>query len=78
MPHRVVAPGTPPILVMGSTGDVATPYPQAVRVAADLANGVLLTIDIQGHVALGASDCATAAATRYLVDLTVPAPGTHC
>ncbi len=78
VPHRVVAPGTPPILVMGSTGDVATPYPQAVRVAADLARGVLLTIDIQGHVALDASDCATAAATRYLVDLTVPAPGTRC
>jgi pimeloyl-ACP methyl ester carboxylesterase len=78
VPHEVVAPDAPPLLVLGSTGDVATPYPQAVRVARALAKGVLLTIDIEGHVALGASDCATAAATRYLVDLTVPPAGTRC
>lgn len=77
-PHPVVAEGTPPILVMGSTGDVATPYVQAERVAAELSDGVLLTIDIEGHVALGASACATEAATRYLVDLTVPSPDTRC
>jgi hypothetical protein len=47
-------------------------------VADDLAAGTLLTIRIDGHVALGASDCAAAAATRYLVDLTVPPPGTTC
>ncbi len=77
-PHHVRAPGTPPILVLGSTGDAATPYGQARRVAAELASGVLLTIDIDGHVALGASDCATATTTRYLVDLTLPAPDARC
>jgi pimeloyl-ACP methyl ester carboxylesterase len=77
-PHRVVAEGTPAILLLGSTGDAATPYEQARRVADDLAAGTLLTIRIDGHVALGASDCAAAAATRYLVDLTVPPPGTTC
>ena len=78
VPHQVVAPGTPAILVLGSTRDAATPYDQAKRVARTLDDGVLLTIDIDGHVALGDSDCATAAATRYLVDLTVPAPGARC
>jgi hypothetical protein len=29
-------------------------------------------------VALGASDCVAQVATRYLVDLAVPAPGTRC
>ena len=78
VPRDVRAEGTPPILVLGSTGDVATPYEQARRVAQGLANGVLLTIEIEGHIAIGASDCATAAVTRYLVDLALPPPGTSC
>lgn len=77
-PHRVRAPGTPPILVVGSTGDVATPYEQAEAVAERLASGVLLTVEIEGHVALGASDCADSAITRYLVDGALPAAGTRC
>ncbi len=77
-PHVVRAEGTPPLLVLGSTGDVATPFDQARRVARNLQQGVLLTIELDGHVALGASDCATAAAIRYLVDLSPPAPGTTC
>jgi pimeloyl-ACP methyl ester carboxylesterase len=76
--HPVRAPGTPPILVVGSTGDVATPYAQAVEVADRLAAGVLLTVDIEGHVAIGASDCAELAMQAYLVDGTTPAPGTRC
>jgi pimeloyl-ACP methyl ester carboxylesterase len=78
VPHEVEALGTPAILVLGSTGDAATPYDQARRVARTLDDGVLLTIDIDGHVALGDSDCATAAATRYLVDLALPPAGTRC
>jgi pimeloyl-ACP methyl ester carboxylesterase len=77
-PHRVVAHGAPPSLVVGSTGDAATPYEQAVRVADDLESGVLLTVELAGHIALGDSDCADAAITRYLVDLAVPAAGTRC
>lgn len=77
-PHTVAAPGTPPILVIGSTGDVATPFEQARRVARDLEDGVLLTVDLAGHVALGASDCVAEVATRYLVDLVPPEPGARC
>jgi pimeloyl-ACP methyl ester carboxylesterase len=77
-PHEVSAPGTPPILVVGSTGDVATPYDQAVDVARRLRHGALLTVDLQGHIAIGASDCADQAITRYLVDGTTPAAGTRC
>jgi pimeloyl-ACP methyl ester carboxylesterase len=77
-PHEVDAAGSPPVLVIGSLGDAATPYAQAVRVAQALAEGVLLTVEIDGHVAIGDSPCATEAATRYLVDLTTPAKGTRC
>ncbi|MDP1805278.1 MAG: alpha/beta hydrolase, partial [Acidimicrobiales bacterium] len=72
-PHTVRAEGSPDILVVGSTGDAATPYGQAVDVAEDLDNGVLLTVDQDGHVALGDSPCATDAISRYLIDLTRPA-----
>jgi pimeloyl-ACP methyl ester carboxylesterase len=72
-PVPVDAAGAPPILVVGSTGDAATPYATAVATARRLESGVLLTVELDGHVALGDSDCADAAITRYLVDLAVPA-----
>lgn len=77
-PHPVTADGAPPILVIGSTGDAATPYATAVRVADQLSSGVLLTVEIDGHVAIGDSACATERATRYLVDLALPGQGTSC
>jgi hypothetical protein len=79
LPELVVtAAGAAPILVVGSTGDAATPYATAVEVARRLESGALLTVDQQGHVATGDSDCADAAITRYLVDLTVPSPADRC
>lgn len=77
-PAEVRAEGAPPILVVGSTGDAATPFEQAVRVADTLASGHLLTVEIEGHVALGDSDCAAEVVTRYLVDLALPAPDQRC
>ena len=77
-PAPVDAEGAPPILVVGSTGDAATPYATAVAVADALDSGALLTVELDGHVAIDDSDCADAAVTRYLVDLTVPAHGTRC
>jgi pimeloyl-ACP methyl ester carboxylesterase len=78
VPHTVIAPGTPPILVVGSTGDVATPYPQAVRVARTLQHGLLLTVHQEGHIALDESACANRVITRYLVDLAAPPPDPGC
>jgi pimeloyl-ACP methyl ester carboxylesterase len=77
-PISVDAAGAPPILVVGSTGDAATPYEIADAVARQLDSGALLTVELDGHVAVEDSDCADAAITRYLVDLTVPAAGARC
>lgn len=78
-PAAVVdADGAPPILVLASTGDAATPYDDGVRVAAALTSARLLPVDLAGHVAIGDSPCATEAVTRYLVDLALPAPGARC
>ncbi|MEY2451174.1 MAG: hypothetical protein QOD92_748 [Acidimicrobiaceae bacterium] len=74
----VTAPGAPPMLVIGTTGDAATPYEQAVRVASTLQEGHLLTYDGSGHAAYGKSTCAENAEAAYFIDLTLPTPGAIC
>ena len=77
-PHEVTAPGSPPVLVVGNTGDAATPYQQAVDVADNLEQGRLLTLDAEGHVGSGRSQCVDDAVAQYLITLELPADGTVC
>lgn len=73
------APGTPPILVVSTTGDPATPYEGGVEVAKRLATGVLVTYDGDGHtVVADGRPCIDAIVTAYLVDGTAPPDGTTC
>jgi pimeloyl-ACP methyl ester carboxylesterase len=74
----ITAPGAPPILLIGGTGDPATPYVWAKAVNNVLAGSVLLTREGNGHVSYDKSACAKAAIDAYLIDLTLPAPGTVC
>ncbi len=74
----VQAVGTPTILVVGNTGDPATPYDNAVAVAAALHDAVLLTVESDGHTAYGSDECATEAIDTYLIDLRTPPDGTVC
>jgi len=73
-PGPLQAPGAPPILVTGSTGDPATPYPWARHLASELGSGVLLTRHGQGHGGYPASACVRAVEDDYLLALTVPPP----
>ena len=70
--------GAPPVLVIGNTGDAATPYENAVTVAARLESGVLVTVESDGHTAVGSNPCVDALVASYLIGLTVPAPDTRC
>lgn len=72
------AVGSPPILVVGTTGDPATPYQASVDMAKRLPKGVLLTFEGEGHVAFGTSQCVTEAETQYLVTLRPPPERTRC
>lgn len=72
------ADGAPPILVVGTTGDPATPYEAAGRLADLLEVGVVLTYEGEGHTAYPGSECVNTAVADYVVDLSVPEEGTTC
>jgi pimeloyl-ACP methyl ester carboxylesterase len=74
------AKGAPPILVIGATDDPNTPYSWSEELAAKLDSGVLLTREGGGHgsVSRSISPCVIDAVNAYLLDLTVPPPGTRC
>ncbi|MEU9334231.1 alpha/beta hydrolase [Streptomyces sp. NPDC048290] len=78
---EVSAPGAAPILVVGNTGDPATPVEGAQRMADELGQGVgvVLTWEGEGHGAYGSgSDCVDSAVNAYLLEGEVPEDGTVC
>jgi pimeloyl-ACP methyl ester carboxylesterase len=77
-PAPVTAKGAPPILVIGTTGDPATPYEWSVDLAESLESGVLVTREGEGHAATGVNNCIRRAISRYFVDLETPKEGLRC
>jgi pimeloyl-ACP methyl ester carboxylesterase len=78
-PAPVTAEGAAPILVVGSTGDPATPYAGAKALAAQLSSGHLLTYVGEGHTIYDKGvPCIDSAVDAYLQHGTVPAAGTRC
>ena len=70
---RVTAAGAPPILVLGTTGDPATPYAWARSLAGQLPGGVLLTLRGEGHTAYrNGVACINDRVDRFFVSGTVP------
>ena len=74
----LTAEGAPPILLVGGTGDPATPYAWAQAVNTQLAGSVLLTREGNGHVSYTKSSCAKQLIDAYLIGLTLPPAGTVC
>lgn len=77
----VSAPGAAPILVIGNTGDPATPYEGAKAMADALGEGVgvKMTYEGQGHGAYNSGNaCVQKEVGGYLLDGKVPAAGTVC
>jgi pimeloyl-ACP methyl ester carboxylesterase len=63
--------GDRPILVVGSTGDPATPLAGTRRMHETLGNSRLVVVESFEHTSYGSNECATEAVDRYLVDLVV-------
>ncbi len=70
--------GLPPVLVVSTTGDPATPYQAGVDLAQELRGGLLTAEGTQHTASFGSSTCIDDSVSRYLVDLQLPAEGTTC
>lgn len=75
----IAAPGSAPILVVGTTNDPATPYVWAKNLASELKNGHLITYKGEGHTAYNKSNaCVNNAVDNFFVGGTVPASDPMC
>ena len=70
--------GLPPVLVISTTGDPATPYQAGVGLAQALGGRLLTYVGTQHTAFLQGVACVDEAATAYLIDGTLPAEGTRC
>ena len=79
LPAPVAAAGADPVLVVGTTGDPATPYEWSVALTEQLDSGVLLTYEGSPHTAYRkGSACVDGIVNAYLIEGKVPANGTRC
>ncbi len=74
----VSAAGADPILVIGTTGDPATPHRWAESLAEQLQSGLLLTYKGEGHTAYGESPCVNEVVERYFITGVAPDDGVTC
>lgn len=76
--HPLQVHGAPPLLMLSSRFDPATPYAWS-QAAARQSGSTLLTYDGWGHGAYAkGSACVTKATDDYLITGKLPARGTHC
>jgi hypothetical protein len=72
------ATGSPPIVVVGTTGDPATPYESTAKLAGLLGTGTVVTWNGEGHTAYPETRCIRNAVDAYFIDLKIPAKGLTC
>lgn len=68
----ISAPTLVPILVVGTTGDPATPLEGSRAMAATLGNALLLVVNADQHLGYGANGCAVQVVSDYLRKLELP------
>jgi pimeloyl-ACP methyl ester carboxylesterase len=78
-PAPISASGAPTIVLIGTTGDPATPYTWAESLNKQLDDSVLLTFEGNGHTAYGRSGgCIEEAVDGYFLEDTIPEDGLTC
>jgi pimeloyl-ACP methyl ester carboxylesterase len=74
----VTGKGAGPIVVVGTTGDPATPLAGTKVMADTLEDGRLVVVTADQHTGYGVNDCVDTAVNDYLTDLKVPPALTQC
>ena len=67
-----------PIVVIGTTGDAATPLQSTRNMAAALEDGRLVVVTADQHTGYQVNDCVDDVVHSYLIDLEVPPAETSC
>jgi pimeloyl-ACP methyl ester carboxylesterase len=75
---QITGKGAGPIVVIGTTGDAATPIESSRNAAKALEGGIFLTVTADQHTGYGLNKCVVSAVDRYLIDLTPPPVGKVC
>jgi pimeloyl-ACP methyl ester carboxylesterase len=79
LPTKFDAAGAPPILVVATTNDPATPYAGGVSLSKQLSSGVLLTHKGEGHTVYAQGDtCVDSTVDAYLINGVVPKSDPMC
>jgi pimeloyl-ACP methyl ester carboxylesterase len=74
----ITGKGAGPIVVVGTTGDAATPLDSTRKMAQSLEKGILIVVDANQHTGYGANNCVVKAVDDYLIELTIPTNETTC
>jgi pimeloyl-ACP methyl ester carboxylesterase len=74
----ITGAGAGPIVVIGTTGDPATPLGGTEVMAKTLQDGRLIIVTADKHTGYGENDCVDNAVGDYLIDLKVPPSQTQC
>lgn len=77
-PHQMQIEGLPPVLVVSTTNDPATPYQAGVDLAKELGGSMLTFKGTQHTVAFQGDTCVDDIAAKYLIDVVVPPPNSTC
>lgn len=64
---RITGIGAGPIVVVGTTGDAATPLASSRKMATELEDGRLIVVDADRHTGYGHNDCVVSAVDNYLI-----------
>lgn len=70
--------GAGPIVVIGTTGDPATPLSSTELMADALDDGRLVVVEADQHTGYGVNQCINELVNDYLIELTAPADDTMC
>ncbi|MEY3581579.1 MAG: hypothetical protein RLZ02_532 [Actinomycetota bacterium] len=74
----ITGKGAGPIVVVGTTGDAATPLDSTRKMAQGLEQGILIVVDANQHTGYGANNCVVKAVDDYLIKLSVPTNELTC
>lgn len=74
----VTGRGAGPIIVVGTTGDAATPLESSRAMASSLEQGQLVTVTAERHTGYGVNNCVVTAVDDYLIERTMPPRDLAC